>query len=55
MIGFDVAPVAPSARFSRTKSGSTESSHSLVPEAINDCSDELIASSFRRPFAANGE
>ncbi len=40
MIGFDVAPVAPSARFVFTKSGSTESSQSLVPVAISDCRGE---------------
>src|SRR5215212_11451110 len=46
IIGFDVAPVAPSARFVFTKSGSIESSQSLVPVAMRDCSGELIASSF---------
>ena len=36
MMGFDVAPVAPRARLSRTKSGSMESSHNLVPDSIRD-------------------
>ena len=36
MIGFEVAPVAPSARLVRTKSGSIESSQSFVPLATND-------------------
>ncbi len=39
MIGFEVAPVAPLAAVSlATRSGSTESSHSLVPDATSDCS-----------------
>ena len=42
MIGFDVAPVAPSARFLTTRSGSIESSQSLVPDAISDRSGELM-------------
>ena len=36
MIGLDVAPVAPVARFDRTKSGSIESSQSFVPVASRD-------------------
>ena len=36
MIGLEVAPVAPRARFVATASGSMESSHSLVPQAIRD-------------------
>ena len=36
MIGLEVAPVAPAARFDRTKSGSIESSHSFVPVASSD-------------------
>src|SRR5262249_6637891 len=36
MIGLLVAPVAPSARLRLTSTGSTESSHSLVPHAISD-------------------
>ena len=42
MIGFEVAPLAPRAKFLATKSGSMESSHSLVPLAIKDLSGELI-------------
>src|SRR5437899_178562 len=38
IMGFEVAPVAPSARLRVTRSGSIESSHSLVPVAISDCS-----------------
>ncbi len=38
MIGLDVAPVAPKARLAATSLGSTESSHSLVPQATRDCS-----------------
>src|SRR5262249_53214424 len=38
MIGLDVAPVAPKARLRAISSGSTESSHSLVPQATSDCS-----------------
>src|SRR5690348_10886803 len=56
MIGFEVAPVAPSARLVFTKSGSTESSQSLVPVAIRDCKGEVIASSFMQgllAYAAN--
>ncbi len=45
MMGLEVAPVAPSARFVFTKSGSIESSHSLVPVAIKDCSDMAHSSS----------
>src|SRR6188472_521947 len=52
MIGFEVAPVAPSARFVFTKSGSTESSQSLVPVAISDCRGEVIASSSKRSWFA---
>ena len=37
MIGLDVAPVAPQARLAATSSGSTESSHSFVPQATRDC------------------
>ncbi len=37
MIGFDVAPVAPKARLRFTKSGSIESSQTLVPDAISVC------------------
>jgi hypothetical protein len=44
MMGFEVAPVAPSARFLTTKSGSIESSQSLVPVAMSDLSD--ISESF---------
>ena len=40
MIGFEVAPVAPSARFLATSSGSIESSQSLVPQAIRERSGE---------------
>ena len=36
MIGLEVAPVAPNARFLVTSFGSTESSHSFVPVAISD-------------------
>src|SRR5229473_3701799 len=36
MMGFEVAPVAPRARFFLMRSGSIESSHSLVPLAIKD-------------------
>src|SRR5258708_5596998 len=43
--GLDVAPVAPQARFSRTKSGSTESSHSFVPVATRDLSGAAIGTS----------
>src|SRR5690349_24519897 len=39
MIGLLVAPVAPSAMFLSTRSGSTESSQSLVPLATRDLSD----------------
>src|SRR5687768_11680555 len=39
MIGLLVAPVAPSAMFRSIRSGSTESSHSFVPDAISDLSD----------------
>ena len=38
MIGLEVAPVAPRARLRSTRSGSIESSHSLVPLAMSDCS-----------------
>ena len=38
MIGLEVAPVAPLARFLAISSGSTESSHSLVPHATSDWS-----------------
>src|SRR5262245_20337355 len=38
MIGLLVAPVAPSARFAFTSSGSIESSQSLVPAATSDWS-----------------
>ena len=46
MIGLEVAPVAPRARLVRTRSGSTESSQSLVPEAMSDASGDVMASSF---------
>src|SRR2546421_330288 len=36
MMGFEVAPVAPRARLLLTRSGSMESSHSLVPVATRD-------------------
>ena len=36
MIGLEVAPVAPAARFDRTRSGSIESSQSFVPVASRD-------------------
>jgi hypothetical protein len=39
MIGFDVAPVAPSLRLERTRSGSIESSQTFVPEAMSDWRD----------------
>src|SRR5258708_40263189 len=38
MIGLEVAPVAPHLRFWVTASGSTESSHNLVPVAMSDLS-----------------
>ena len=38
MMGLEVAPVAPSARLLAIKSGSTESSQTLVPDAASDCS-----------------
>src|SRR5690348_11853683 len=37
IIGLEVAPVAPQARFAFTSSGSTESSHNFVPQATSDC------------------
>ena len=40
MIGFEVAPVAPKARFLATSSGSIESSQIFVPLAISERSDE---------------
>src|SRR5579859_2281707 len=45
MIGLDVAPEAPRARLRATSSGSTESSHSLVPLAIRLCSGVVMAHS----------
>src|SRR4051812_48568894 len=44
MVGFEVAPVTPQARFVLISSGSTPSSQTLVPVAIND--DKDICSSF---------
>jgi hypothetical protein len=41
MIGFEVAPVAPWDRFSLIRSGSTESSHNLVPVAASDCNEVM--------------
>ena len=46
MIGFEVAPVAPSARLRAISSGSTESSQSLVPEATSDCSGVMAVSGY---------
>src|SRR5262249_31694424 len=43
MMGLDVAPVAPSAMFLSTRSGSTESSHSFVPACTNDLSDMTVS------------
>src|ERR1700716_2739813 len=48
MIGFEVAPLAPIARFFLTSSGSIESSHTLVPVAMSDLSDMR-----NRPFQSN--
>src|SRR5580704_9060347 len=45
MIGFDVAPVAPKARLTLVKSGSTLSSHNLVPVAISDSKGVVIVGS----------
>jgi hypothetical protein len=42
MIGFEVAPLAPRARFFTTRSGSIESSQSFVPHAISDRNGELM-------------
>ena len=47
MIGFDVAPVAPSARLAATRSGSTESSQSLVPQATSDSRGVMVRSLHR--------
>ena len=44
MIGFEVAPVAPCDRFSLMRSGSTESSHSFVPDAASDCNGVMCIS-----------
>src|SRR5687767_14569245 len=46
MIGLEVAPVAPRARFCLTSSGSTESSQSLVPAWMIDCSGLGISGGF---------
>src|SRR5579864_7542043 len=43
MIGLEVAPLAPQARLRATSSGSTESSHSLVPQAMRDCNGVVMA------------
>src|SRR3954466_3159749 len=48
MIGFEVAPLAPIARFFLTSPGSIESSHTFVPVAISDLSDMR-----NRPFQSN--
>src|SRR5207253_2559649 len=50
MIGLDVAPVMPSARNFVTSSGSTESSHTFVPQAIRDFRDMGSVLSFRVRF-----
>src|SRR5262249_2672083 len=42
MMGLEVAPVAPKAGFLATAWGSTESSHTFVPLAINDCKGVVI-------------
>src|ERR1700760_856416 len=42
MIGLDVAPVAPFARLVAISTGSTESSHSLVPHATRDWSGVMV-------------
>src|SRR6185437_11633201 len=42
IIGLEVAPDAPQARFSTTKSGSIESSQSLVPLAIKLFNGEVM-------------
>src|SRR5579883_951805 len=46
MIGLEVAPVAPKARFVFTSVGSTESSHSFVPVATSDCNGVRAAINF---------
>src|SRR4030081_3697448 len=46
IIGFDVAPLAPIARFFFTSSGSIESSQTFVPVAISDLSD--MSESFQK-------
>ena len=39
MVGFDVAPVIPQARFFSISSGSTPSSQTFVPVVISDSKD----------------
>ena len=51
MIGLEVAPVAPQARLWATSSGSMESNHSFVPEAISDWSGMLMIF-LRRKFVS---
>ena len=48
MIGLEVAPVAPSARLRTTRSGSIESSQSLVPHAIRDLSGDAMVVCLQR-------
>src|SRR5262245_24058780 len=46
IIGLDVAPVMPQPRLRTTSSGSTESSQTLVPVAINDCNGVMFFSRY---------
>ena len=41
MVGFEVAPVTPHARFFWSSSGSTPSSQTFVPVAMSDASDMM--------------